>query len=466
MKYLFYITSFFALISCESYIDLKPLAENSVDNFYNTASDIEQAVIATYDGLQTSVRPGYLDHFAEVRSDNTYDFATTPAGGAYADFDNFNLTSANDRLNVFWHNSYLTIQRANIVLNRIDGITMDETVKGARKGEVKVIRALTYFYLVQIWGDVPLVIEETTDPIASINHTRTPLVEVYNQIIKDLTEAAEVLPATVNAANDGRITKGAAFGLLARVYLVRKDYPKVVEYTDRVINSNLYSLNADYAGIFEYAKKSNEVILKVDFKSGTNSEGFPYLNVNHDYNNTAARDFMETFKNDPRLDAIVDTTNIRTYSSPKVHNENVNTDNTINIRIVVLRYADILLMKAEALNELSFPSQTALNLLNQVHTRVKPSTALTMTGLTTKDQFLEAILKERRVEFAFENLRWFDLVRTGKVMAVMSAKNVGGDKPNAASALPYTFSETDLLFPIPQVQIDASSGNLTQNPGY
>ncbi|GEO03564.1 membrane protein [Adhaeribacter aerolatus] len=466
MRYLFYIALFFAIISCESYIDLKPLAENSVDNFYNTASDMEQAVMATYDGLQTSMRPGYLDHFAEVRSDNTYNFATTPAGGAYADFDNFNLTSANDRLNVFWHNSYLTIQRANIVLNRIDDISMDATVKEARKGEVKFIRALTYFYLVQIWGDVPLVIEETKDPIASINHTRAPVTEVYNQIITDLTEAAEALPITVNAANDGRVTKGAALGLLARVYLVRKDYQKVVEYTDQVINSNQYALDGDYAGIFDYAKKSNEVIFKVVFKSGTNSEGYPFLNVNHDYNNTAARDFMETFKNDSRLDANVDTTNIKTYSSPKVHNTNVNNDNTIDIRMVVLRYADILLMKAEALNELSYPSQTALDLLNQVHTRVKPNPALNMADLTTKDQFLEAILKERRIEFAFENLRWFDLVRTGKALEVMTAKNGGGDKPNAASALPYTFSQNDLLFPIPQVQIDASSGNLKQNPGY
>jgi len=466
MKYLIYITLLSALFSCESYIDLKPLAENSVDNFYNTASDLEQAVIATYDGLQTSVRPGYLDHFAEVRSDNTYNFATTPAGGAYADFDNFNLTSANDRLNVFWHNSYLTIQRANIVLNRIDAITMDETIKESRKGEVKFIRALTYFYLVQIWGDVPLVVEETTDPISFIGQTRTPAAEVYNQIITDLTEAAGELPATVNTANDGRVTQGAALGLLARVYLVRKDYQKVIEYTNQVINSGLYSLDADYAGIYDYAKKSNEVIFKVFFKSGTNSEGFPYLNVNHDYNNTAARDFMETFKNDPRLDAIVDTSNIGTYYGNKVHNENVSTDNTIDIKTVILRYADILLMKAEALNELQYPSQEALDLLNQVHTRAKPNLAFNLADFTSKNQFLEAILKERRIEFAFENLRWFDLVRTGKALEVMSAKNTGGGRPNAASALPYTISESDLLFPIPQVQIDASSGNLKQNPGY
>ncbi|QNF32279.1 RagB/SusD family nutrient uptake outer membrane protein [Adhaeribacter swui] len=466
MKYLLYITLFFALVSCESYIDLKPLAENSVDNFYNTASDMEQAVIATYDGLQTSMRPGYLDHFAEVRSDNTYDFATTPAGGAYADFDNFNLTSANDRLNVFWHNSYLTIQRANIVLNRIDAITMDETIKAQRKGEVKFIRALTYFYLAQIWGDVPLVVEETTDPISFINQTRTPVAEIYNQILKDLTEAVDVLPVTVDNANDGRVTQGAALGLLARVNLVRKDYSKVIEYTDRVINLGVYSLDANYAGIFNYATKSNEVIFKVVFKSGTNSEGYPYLNVNHDYNNTASRDFMETYKDDPRLDAIVDTTNIKTYNSPKVHNENVNTDNTIDIKTTVIRYSDILLMKAEALNELQYPSQEALDLLNQVHTRAQPNPAFDMASFTSKDAFLNGVLNERRIEFAFENLRWFDLVRTGKALEVMSAKNTGGDKPNSASALPFTISERDLLFPVPQVQIDASSGNLTQNPGY
>ena len=465
MKYLLYIFFLATLLACESTIDLKPLSQNSADNFYTTASDMEQAVTATYDGVQDLMRPGYLDHFAEVRSDNSYNFATTPAGGAYADFDNFNLNASNARLNNFWHSAYLGIQRANIVLNRIDAITMDPEVKEVRKGEVKFLRALTYFYLVQIWGDVPLVVEETEDPMESINQERTPVAEVYNQIISDLSEASDMLPATVDEADDGRATQGAALALLARVSLVQADYPKVIEYADAVITSGEYALDADYAGIFDYFTESNEVIFKVLFKSGTNAEGFPYLNVNHDYNNTASRDFMVTFSEDPRLDAIVDTSNIGTYYSNKLHNEQVNSDNTIDIKLVVLRYADILLMKAEALNAQNYPSAEALALLNQVRGRVN-APEFAMADFGSQDAFLEAILTERRVEFAFENLRWFDLVRTGKVVDVMTEKSVGGDKVNSASALPYTFHESQILFPVPQEQIDASGGNLTQNTGY
>lgn len=466
MKQILSLILLLSLVSCKKYIDLKPLSENSVDNFYKTAADIDQAVNATYDGVQGLMRPGYLDHFGEVRSDNSYNFATTPAGGANADFDNFNLTSANGPLNSYWHSSYLAIQRANIVLNRIEEIQMDENVKNTRKGEVRFLRGLIYFYLVQIWGDVPLVVEETTDAMSFIGQTQTPKEQVYAQILEDLTQAAALLPDVQTGVNEGRATKGAANALLARVSLVRKDYPKVIEYANKVINSGLYDLDANYASIFNYSSASKEVIFKIVFKNGTNSEGFPNQNVNHDYNNTASRDLMTTFANDPRLAANVTESGIKTYYSNKLHNLNVGSDNTLNIRMVVLRYADVLLMKAEALNETSFPNAEALSLLNRVRTRFPANQPIAASAFSSKDQWLNILLNERRIEFAFENLRWFDLLRTGKAKEVMTAKSGGGNNPNAASALPYTFQDRDLLFPVPQVQIDASGGSLKQNPGY
>jgi hypothetical protein len=344
---------------------------------------------------------------------------------------------------------------------------MNESKKNARKGEVKFLRALTYFYLVQIWGDVPLVLEETTDPMSFIGKECDPAEEVYKQIIKDLEEAAASLPDKVESADDGRVTAPAAKALLARVYLVRNDYQRVLDYTNQVINTNFYDLNSDYESIFDYSVKTKEVIFKIVFKSGTNSEGFPFSNVNHDYNNTASRDFMETFKDDPRRDLNVAETGIATFYSKKIHNTNVNAvDNTIDIKIVILRYADILLMKAEALNKLSYPSNEALELLNRVRTRVAGIEAYQSADFNSQDDFLNLILNERRIELAFENLRWFDLLRTGKAIEVMSAKGSGGDNPNAASALPYSIEQKDLLFPVPQTQIDASGGSLKQNPGY
>jgi tetratricopeptide (TPR) repeat protein len=455
------------LTSCSDFIDLSPLAENSMSNFYKTEAELNQAVIATYDGVQALMRPSRLDHFGEVRSDNSYNFATTPNSGQNADFDNFNLKSSNSLINTYWHLSYQAIQRSNIVLNRIDDITMDENKKNARKGEVKFLRALTYFYLVQIWGDVPLVLEETTNPMNSIGQGRDPADEVYKQIIKDLEEAATLLPDKVENADDGRVTAPAAKALLARVYLVRKEYQKVIDYTNQVINSNFYSLDTNYEDIFDCSVKSKEVIFKIVFKSGTNSEGFPFSNVNHDYDNTASRDFMTTFKDDPRRDMNVAETGIATYYSKKIHNTNVNSvDNTIDVKIVILRYADILLMKAEALNKLSYPSSEALELLNHVRTRIAGITAYQTTDFNSQNEFEDLIINERRIELAFENLRWFDLLRTGKALEVMSAKSIGGDNVNAASALPYTIEQKNLLFPVPQTQIDASGGNLKQNPGY
>lgn len=466
MKYIIPLLLVLSLSSCKKYIELKPLSENSVDNFYKSESDINQAVVATYDGVQTLMRPAHLDHFGEVRSDNSYNFATTPGGGVNADFDNFNLTSANTNLNRYWTASYSAIQRANIVLSRIDAINMDETVKRTRKGEVKFLRALTYFYLVQIWGDVPLVIEETKDPMSFIGQGRTPAEQVYNQLILDLNEAAEMLPASYNTANDGRVTQSAAHALLARVYLVRKDYPKVLEFANKVITTGLYALDTDYRNIFKYNGNTKEVIFKISFKSGTNSEGFPFLNVNHDYDNTASKDLMETYKNDPRLAANVTESGIKTFYSNKIHNTTVGADNTLDIRIVVLRYADILLMKAEALNETAFPSTEALTLLNQVRTRFAANTARSQADVNTKASWQTALMDERRIEFAFENLRWFDLLRTGLAKTVMTLKSGGGANNNSASALPYTFADRDLLFPVPQAQIDASGGSLAQNPGY
>ena len=455
------------LVSCSDFIDLSPLAENSMATFYKTEAEIDQAVIAAYDGVQSLMRPARLDHFGEVRSDNSYNFATTPGGGQNADFDNFNLQSSNTPLNTFWHQSYLTIQRSNIVLNRIDDIDMNDSKKNARKGEVKFLRALTYFYLAQIWGDVPLVLEETTDPMIFIGQGRNPVEEVYRQIITDLEEAASLLPDKVESSDDGRVTAPAAKSLLARVYLVRNDHQKVLDYTNQVINANLYELDSDYARIFDYSFHSKEVIFKISFKSGTNSEGFPFQNMNHDYDNTASRDFMETFKNDPRRELNVTETDIATFYSNKIHHFNVNAiDNTIDIKIVVLRYADVLLMKAEALNKISYPSSEALELLNKVRTRVAGITPYSASDYSSQDDFLNLILNERRIELAFENLRWFDLLRTGKALEVMREKSGGGANLNAASALPYMIEQKDLLFPIPQTQIDASGGALLQNPGY
>lgn len=453
------------LASCSSFLDVTPLSDNSVENFYKTEREIDQAVVAIYDGVQTLVRPGYLDHFGEVVSDNSYNFATTPNGGAYADFDNFNLQTNNNFINRFWEAAYNGVQRANVVLNRIEGVEIEATKKNILKGEALFLRALTYSYLTQIWGDVPLVLDETKNPMDHIGRVRDSRAAVTEQIIQDLTAAVGFLPESYSAVDEGRVTKGAAHALLARLYLIEKDYAKVIQHADHVIGSGQYRLDDSYENFFNPNAGSAENIFYISFKSGTNSEGFPYQNINHDYNNTASYDLRATYKDDPRLAMNVAPTNIGTFYSKKIHNEEVNNDNTIDVRIVVIRYADVLLMKAEALNQQSFPNAEALKLLNAVRDRADMK-LYSSADVASSQDFQTKLMAERRIEFAFENLRWFDLIRTGTAVDVMSNKGKGGQNENSASALPYTFDKAYLLFPIPQAQIDASANSLTQNPGY
>lgn len=465
MKNIQLYIALFLFSSCSSFIDVTPLSDNSVDNFYKTEQEIDQAVVSIYDGVQTLVRPAYLDLFGEITSDNSYNFATTPNGGANANFDNFSLATNNTYLNRFWTASYAAIQRANIVLSRMEGVTIAEQKKNQRKGEALFLRSLVYFYLVQIWGDVPLVLDETKNPISHIEKTRDKKLEILNQIISDLKIAEDLLPASYTAIDQGRATKAASQALLARIYLHMKEYTKVVEYTDKVINSKLYTLDTQYETFFDTKKVSQENIFVINFKSGTNSEGYPFSNINHDYDNTASYDLMNYYKSDPRLNFNVAPTAINTFYSKKIHNTLVNSDNTINVRIIVLRYADILLMKAEALNNISYPNNDAIGLVNEVRKR-SGLNDLTFTDLISKELFQLKLMDERRIEFAFENLRWFDLVRTGMASKVMSTKNFGGQRENSGSGLPYTFKDEFVLFPVPQAQIDASGGKLSQNLGY
>ncbi|HMO38141.1 MAG TPA: RagB/SusD family nutrient uptake outer membrane protein [Saprospiraceae bacterium] len=467
MRNILFFTLLLSLASCsEDFINLAPISQSNSANFYKTADDINQAVIAAYDALQEGGQyaDNGFDHYMEVRSDNTYNDNVTQSAGNLSNFDNFALRSDNPRLNTTWSSCYRGIQRCNIVLNRIGAIEMDETIRNIRKGEVKFLRALTYFNLVRIWGDVPLVLNEIENTFEAFEHTRQPKDEVYAEIIKDLQEAAAALPNSFDAANVGRATKGAAQTLLGKVYLTRGQYNEAATILEQVINVGTYKLLDNFKAVFEVANKNNaESIFEVQFKSGTNGEG---LNITppwdpSDANNRPSNNILNFFvaENDPRLDMSVDTASGKPYSAKRVDVRG--SDGAFGFNVMVLRYADVLLMAAEALNEVGYNNGKAFDYLNQVRSRVGVPTYTTAT-LPNQQNFRLAIEKERRLELAFENHRWFDLLRTGRALDVMKAAAGGND----ASALAYTITENQLLFPIPQTQIDASGGKLTQNPGY
>jgi len=469
--------SFFALIfllcACsEEFINLAPISEQSAANFYKNQTDLEQAVVAAYDALQDGAQYGVngFDHFMEVIADNTFNDNTTQNGGQLANFDNFNLTANNTVLNSTWNSCYRGIQRCNIVLNRIDKIEIPDSTKAVRKGEVKFIRALTCFNLVRIWGDVPLVLNEVENPFEAFEHTRNSTDAVYAQIIRDLEEAIADLPLRFKAPDVGRATKGAAQALLGKVHLTRKQHQPAATLLEQVIAAGTYKLLPNFADVFSSKNKNNaESIFEVQFKSGTNGEGIsttPPTNKS-DVNNRPSNDIIKLFRENPdvRFEAsIALPAGAPPYSKKRL--DDLGSDATFGFNAMVLRYADVLLMAAEALNEIGYqPNGKAFDYLNAVRTRAK-ATPYTVNQLPNQASFRQAIDKERRLELAFENHRWFDLVRTNRALEVLNAANLGGTSPNAASSFPFTMKAHQVLFPLPLTQIDASAGKLSQNPGY
>lgn len=456
----------------EDFIDLAPLSQVTAGNFYKNESDMEQAVIAAYGALQSSnmYKENFL-YFMEGRSDNTYfeDITQTEK----SDFDFFREATTNSLLDDTWKTCYISIQRCNIVLNRIDAIEMSEDLKGIRKAEVKFIRALTYFNMVRMWGPLPVVLKEVDDPFTSYADVRQPVSDVYTAIINDLKDASNVLPN--NQSQIGRVTKGGALTLLGKVYLTQQEW-NLASTTLKQVESLGYQLLSNYADVFDANNQNNrESIFEIQFKADVNGEGSLYrrmhipLGVTSLLNNVSAgvgfnlptQDLLNAYSNnDLRKDVTVLSVpnDGRLYTNKYTAISTIPNDEGNNF--MVLRYADVLLMQAEALNEISYVADgEAFNYLNLVRQRAGLSNYDSNT-LKTQEEFREALLLERRLELALENHRWFDLVRTNKAVEVMTNYN--------ETRAPLIISSHHVLYPIPQAQINLINNSQTfgQNPGY
>ncbi|MEJ7740834.1 MAG: RagB/SusD family nutrient uptake outer membrane protein [Chitinophagaceae bacterium] len=466
--------------SCKKdFLDLQPISAITTDNFYLNANDIKNAVSGVYASLQL---PGiHINNyiFGDIRSDDTQPVAS----GSVTDqdeFDRFYIRTTNPFILVRWNDSYQGIARCNAVLERIEGITMDESLKNRTIAETKFARALIYFHLVRSFGDVPLVLKEIKDPDAGYEFGRSPKAEVYAQIEKDLTEAAAALPVSYTGADVGRATQGAAKALLGKVFLTQKKFTEAAARLKEVISLNVYDLLPNYADVFRVTNKNNkESVFDVQFRSGGVREGNPWANsfapensgnaviaFGGDGNNQPSADIGQAYETDDKRKAISLANSYvnasgqtiqynfvkKYYDVPATKNDNGN-------NIPVIRYADVLLMYAETQNEAGYqPAGEAMMYLNQVRIRAG---LVPKTGADIPDQraFRLAMEQERRVELAFEGHRWFDLVRTGRAIQVLNSKK-------DLLRLVRTLSENDLLFPVPQSQIDINKNKIIQNPGY
>ncbi len=468
------------LSSCsQEFLDLKPISTATSDNFYKTPDDFRNAVNGGYAGLQSAGLTGNSYLFGEISSDNT----VAVASGSVTDqdeFDRFYIKTTNPYISGRWNDAYSVIARYNTILDKIGGITMDETLKNRYIAESKFLRAVVYFTLVQTFGDVPLILKPVSTPDEGYSFGRNPKAEVYAQIEKDLTEAEAVLPTSYAAVDMGRATKGAAKAFLGKVYLTQKKFPAAAAKLKEVIDLGVYLLLPSYADVFKVSNKNNkESVFDVQYKSGGAGEGNGWPNsfapqnsgnaviaFGGDGNNTPTADIINAYEaGDLRKDVSVASSYVNAagqvipdkfikkyFDVPVAKNDNGN-------NIPLIRYADVLLMYAESLNEVSFqPAGDALNYLNMIRTRAGLAKK-TATDIPTQQAFRLAMEQERRVELAFEGHRWFDLVRTDRAIAVLNGKK---DQIRLVADL----TANNLVFPIPQSQIDINKEKIKQNTGY
>ena len=502
--------------SCKKdFLTLYPEGNLNEGIFYKSDADFQQAVVGAYTPLRDIANNAFW--MDEMRSDNaTYDYYAKDRGSAARENISTFLDDATNGVTlVRYQANYTGINRVNAILDHLaTNTTMSDSLKNLITGEAKALRGHYYFDLVRNFGGVPLHLHETTK-YDDAYLARGTAEEVYNQVISDLKEARNLLPAPSFAdGQTGRINKGVATTELAAVYMQRKDYASAVPLLQEVTKMG-YTLLTNFRDIFnptnKLASKNKELILDVQYQSGTTgqSSAFVYrfipnmpsttllLGVNFNVNgyggwDIPSDDLMNVFEaGDSRLDAsvavvaghmndnqdfVADTVaSVVNYTPkpgavvkyfsrkdyyPPYPNLNQNTDQNWPL----YRYGDVLLMLADGLNETGAPGQ-ALIYLNQIRQRAfgNADHAITTTDQT---QLRAAIALERRRELAFENKRWQDLIRTDQAIPVMTAYGAKA-KQQFPYMLPQSFTVTQdkLLYPIPQNEMNLNK-QLVQNPGY
>ena len=489
-KYITTIILAAALSGCtKDFLTKAPLDSVNTANYYKTATDAVNAVNAAYQPLQRPKLYNLRIWATDIMAGNS----VTGAGGGTdgietQDESNFVTTSANSGVLDVYRGPAPGILQCNLVLQNVPAINMDANLKNRVLGEAKFLRALYYFNLVRLFGDVPLI----TKPQVvgdDLLLKRSPKADVYALIIQDLTDAVNLLPlaSSYTGADIGRASKGAAQGLLAKVNLTLGNYQNTADLCAQIAASGIYALNTNYADNFSVTKKNTvESLFEVQYSGATTYGFFDDFNqaswtstfmgprnsnfVGGAYGwNQPTQEFVNSYETgDLRKDQTVlyagcpsfagktylssySTTgyNVRKFLVPLSLSPDYNTSAE---DFPVLRYADVLLMQAEALNELGQTSAAEAP-LNKVRNRAGLGN---ITSGLSKDNFRTAVLHERRMELAFEGDRWFDLIRINNGQyAADFFKSIG--KTN--------FTSKFLLLPIPQQEIDANP-NLIQNPGY
>lgn len=459
-KLILFLSATFLSVACtDSFFDLEPSSSVTTDKVYKTAEDFNVAVMGCYSKLQTQV--SFFTECCEYRSDNLTLSAPTAGTQDRYDIDQFADKASNGILENAWANFNNGVYRCNLVLDRIDAANFDATLKKQYKGEALFIRALTYFNMYRLWGGIPM-----TDRVVTVAEAlrigRSSEQQVYDFLVRDLNQIINenMLPASYSSTDMGRVTSGAAMALLGKVYLTFHKWTEARDVLSQLIGK--YSLMTTPEQIFDVNNKMNdEIIFAVRFNKDVEGEGHGYwfsiINLTDDTNQT--KSLKECYKDGDKRKELI--TYVKVEDKVCVMNKFKDlksaTYNTVGNDQIILRYADVLLMYAEALNEISYSNaqnSEALAALNAVHTRAGLS-QIQITELPDKESFRKAIMLERQQEFPYEGHRWFDLVRMGGAKEAMKADG-------------HIIQDHQFLYPIPKTELERINNTelLWQNAGY
>jgi len=479
IKYLIIAITGFVFISCSDFLNPLPDSAVAVESFFETDEDVLAGIIGIYDAIQgvnenTETNIGranrgvqFFHLLTEHRTDNT---RNATLEGSKSDFHRYVVNANNVESEDFWQSMYQVIFRANNVLNYME--VADEDNRASYTAEAKFLRAYAYFHLVRLFSDVPLVTSVVGPTDNDVLFTRMPEAQIYALIVEDLLTAVSTLDNTYQA----RASKAAAQGLLAKVYLTQANpnYSGAQQLCESIISSSEYSLESNYSDVF-YSELNSEIIFAIQYDTGNSLESQSFSSEftsafrqgredGQNIVNTNLFADLSTFGGNRTMSSITnlgflgqddnevikflpDGSDVST-SPPTYGGSARDAGNDY----IVLRYADVLLMHVEAI--IGAGAQTSNSSALSSFQQVRDRAGLTnlVTNITKND-----LLTERRVELAFENQRWFDLLRFGVANAVLSGH---------AADRGYVFTGRDLLLPIPAREINISGGLLTQNPGY
>lgn len=485
-----FVTLVVLISSCKKdYLQTVPVSNLSDIIFFKTEADIDQALSGVYNRL-LRFPDNHNEYLSEFRSSNYF----VPVQGAARDYYSisaFDLTSSLAALQTAWANDYDLIQRANKLLGSIDAIPYTDTTKRNRiKGEARFLRGLSYFELVKNFGAVPLV-DRVISSSEALNYPRVGIDTVYNFIVNDFMFASTVLPSAYSGTDVGRATKWAALGMLGRAYMFMAGYPlnktenfeKAKSVFKQVLNAENtgWKFAPTYAEMFKAANDNKYYLFEVQYVSGGQGLGsrIPGEVIPIDLDRKIvpwgyyfvtegepSQDFINSFEpGDKRKFVTIDTIYRNTSNALVRRNyvkkflDSASGSTTLNsqdwpINYPLLRSEDVMLMYAEAVNETGGPTTEAVGLVNRIRTRA----GLPNINPASKSEFKLALENERRHEFGWEGLYWYDLIRTGRALAVMN--------PWLQANYGKTIDETQLVYPVPRSEMLVRPGLYLQNPGY